>query len=77
MKRVLFISLIFITILVTTLFAQQDSFKEKKLKAEKLTQKVLLGRKVIIRVYNNWRTEPEKYQKVTVPLNGLSINVSR
>jgi len=74
MKRVLFISLIFITILVTTLFAQQDSFKEKKLKAEKLTQKVLLGRKVIIRVYNNWRTEPEKYKKVTVPLNGLSIN---
>jgi hypothetical protein len=74
MKRVLFISLISITILVTKLIAQQDSFKERKLEAEKLTQKVLLGRKVIIRIYNNWQTEPDKYQKVTVPLNGLSIN---
>jgi hypothetical protein len=74
MKRILFISQICITIIATALFAQQAGLKNKKLEAEKLAQKVLLGRKVTIRVYNNLQTEPDKYQKVTVPLNGLSTN---
>jgi hypothetical protein len=74
MKHIIFVSLIFISALPTTLLAQDRDRNEKKQQADRLAQRILLGRKAIIRVYNNWQAEPYKYQKVTVPLNGLSIN---
>jgi len=74
MKCIIFVSLIFISTLPTTLLAQDSDLDKKKQQADRLARRILLERYVIIRVYNNWRAEPDKYQKVTVPLNGLSIN---
>jgi len=39
-----------------------------------LAEKALAGRHVIVRVYNNWQTDPHAYILISVPLSGLWVS---
>ena len=39
-----------------------------------LAEKALVGRHVIVRVYNNWQTDPHAYILISVPLSGLWVS---
>jgi len=45
----------------------------KERQARELAQEILTGRKVCVRVYNNWKKDPKAYKLVTVKLDGLSF----
>jgi len=47
--------------------------EEKEGLARELAQEVLTGRKVCVRVYNNWKKAPRVYKLVAVELDGLSF----
>jgi len=38
------------------------------------SEETLAGRKVVVRIYNDWRVDPRAYELVKVPLTGLSIS---
>lgn len=50
------------------------SASEKEHEAILLAQQTLAGRKVVVRVYDNWQTDPREYRMVSVTLSGLSVS---
>jgi len=47
---------------------------DKEQEARTLAQQMLTGSKVVVRVYDNWQTDPRKYTMVSVILTGLSVS---
>lgn len=41
---------------------------------EHLCQEDLDGRNVLVRIYNNWKTDPQAYKLINVPLSRLSVS---
>ncbi|MHC4694125.1 MAG: hypothetical protein ACYS67_15395, partial [Planctomycetota bacterium] len=53
----------------------QDQFLQKEKQVKELVQELIKGRKLQVRVYNNWQTDPRAYKLVIVPLKGLSVSL--
>ena len=52
------------------------SSREKENEARELAQQMLIGSKVVVRVYNDWQADPQAYKLLSVPLTGLSVHHS-
>ncbi len=50
------------------------SLFERENKARDLEKQTLTGRKILVRVYNDWQADPRAYEKVGVILTGLSFS---
>ncbi|MHC4098553.1 MAG: hypothetical protein ACYSWZ_11205 [Planctomycetota bacterium] len=53
----------------------QEQFLQKEKQVKELVQELIKGRKLQVRVYNNWQTDPRAYKLVSVPLKGLSVSL--
>jgi len=74
MKRVVFIWLICSGITVGISPGQQDRFQRER-QARELAEQLLAGREILVRVYNDWQTDPRSYDLVSVKLDGLSVSL--
>jgi len=54
---------------------QNDSRKEER-ELRQLAEELLNGRQITIRVYKDWRTDPAAFELVSVPLSGLTVNLT-
>lgn len=55
--------------------ARKKALQEKRREAKELACEVLAGRQVVVRVYNNWQKDARAFERVSVPLDGLSIGL--
>jgi hypothetical protein len=91
MKRLLTFSALVVVILGDLFFANQkpenpnepqnnnqvsqEKFLQKEKQVKELVQELIKGRKLQVRVYNNWQTDPRAYKLVSVSLKGLSVSL--
>ena len=77
MKHIPIFSLLFVLLFLPAAFAGEEAEeslrKDKESQARELAQEVLAGRKVCVRVYNDWKKAPRAYKLVAVELDGLSF----
>lgn len=74
---------IFSTLLLVMLFSlatfandeSAESLREKETQAKELAQEILTGRQAMVRVYNNWQSDPLTYELLSIPLNGLVVSL--
>ncbi|HUT45862.1 MAG TPA: hypothetical protein VMX36_06220, partial [Sedimentisphaerales bacterium] len=77
MKHTTIFLLLFVLLFSPAAFAGEETGEflreDKENQARELAQEVLAGRKVCVRVYNDWKKAPRAYKLVTVELAGLSF----
>lgn len=87
MKRLLIFTLLVAMCFCSTVVAQsepaqipseqqrqrQEELGKKEKEARELAQKVLDGRQVVVRVYNDWQADPAAFELVSIPLSGLTL----
>jgi len=74
MKRTFLIMLIFVLAFSVKVSAQPQDLAEKERHARHIAEKVLAGRQIAVRVYNNWQGDPRSYKLISVPLAGLWVH---
>jgi len=50
-----------------------ESVRMTDSQVRELAEKALAGRELIVRIYNDWQTDPRAYILISVPLSGLSV----
>lgn len=77
MKRIPIFSLLFVMLFSAAISADEEMGKslsaDKESQARELAREVLAGRRVRVRVYNDWKKDPRVYKLVLVKLDGLSF----
>ena len=79
MKRISLFLLLFVTLFLSSASADEKpniSFYKGESQARQLVEQMLIGSKVLVRVYDNYHADPRAYKRVSVPLTGLSVHHS-
>jgi len=56
--------------------AAQEDFRDKERKVRQLAEEFLDGRQITVRVYKDWQADPAAFKLVSVPLKGLSVELT-
>ncbi len=78
MKHIPIFSLLFVLLFLPAAFADEEAEeslrKDKERHARGLARENLAGRQVLVRIYNDWQTDPRAYKLIGVSLSDLSVN---
>ncbi len=81
MKHIKIFSLLFVLLFLPGTLADEEAEKSHRKEKERqerqarvLAREDLAGRYVIVRVYNDWQTNPRAYKLISVPLSGPSVS---
>ncbi|KPL23485.1 MAG: hypothetical protein AMJ75_05920 [Phycisphaerae bacterium SM1_79] len=67
---------VLVSLLLVPAFGREQSSESVRMtegRVRELAQEMLAGKRVRVRVYNNWQADPRAYEIVNVPLDGLSV----